>query len=116
MGTPAIREAGRHIDRKWRLWLALEAVIARNDRVGLVIDGDNRTFECGNLAQKRALYNELYWWLRSRSTEMVAEAAGTRPSAVTLTLRTQHTRPYGQQSGISDQGSEFFWLRLATDP
>ena len=29
-------------------WLALEAVIARNDRIGLVIDGKNRTFDCGS--------------------------------------------------------------------
>ena len=27
-------------------WLALEAVIARNERIGLVIDGKNRTFDC----------------------------------------------------------------------
>ena len=47
-------------------WLALEAVIARNSRVGLVIDGKNRTFDCGSLEEKRALYEELYWWLRRR--------------------------------------------------
>jgi len=50
-------------------WLALEAVIAKNARIGLVIDGENRTFDCGTVAEKRALYDEIYWWLRSRPTE-----------------------------------------------
>ena len=50
-------------------WLVLEAVIARNDRIGLVIDGKDRKFDCGTVAEKRALYDELYWWLRGRSTE-----------------------------------------------
>jgi peptidoglycan/xylan/chitin deacetylase (PgdA/CDA1 family) len=50
-------------------WLALEAVIARNTRIGLSIDGRNRTFDCVSVAEKRALYDELYWWLRARPTE-----------------------------------------------
>lgn len=50
-------------------WLVLEAVIARNDRIGLVIDGRDCKFDCGTVAEKRTLYDELYWWLRGRSTE-----------------------------------------------
>jgi peptidoglycan/xylan/chitin deacetylase (PgdA/CDA1 family) len=50
-------------------WLVLEAVIARNDRIGLVIDGRDRKFDCATVAEKRALYDELYWWLRARPTE-----------------------------------------------
>ena len=50
-------------------WLVLEAVIARNDRIGLVIAGRDRKFDCRTVAEKHALYDELYWWLRSRSTE-----------------------------------------------
>jgi peptidoglycan/xylan/chitin deacetylase (PgdA/CDA1 family) len=50
-------------------WLALEAVIAKNERIGLVIDGKNRIFDCATLKEKRALFDELYWWLRSRPTE-----------------------------------------------
>ncbi len=50
-------------------WLALEAVIARNEHIGLQIDGRNRTFDCVTVAQKRALYDELYWWLRARPTD-----------------------------------------------
>jgi peptidoglycan/xylan/chitin deacetylase (PgdA/CDA1 family) len=50
-------------------WLALEAVIARNDHVGLQIDDRNRTFDCRTIAEKQALYDDLYWWLRARPTE-----------------------------------------------
>lgn len=50
-------------------WLALEAVIARNSRIGLQIDGRNRTFDCTTIAEKRALFEELYWWLRARPSE-----------------------------------------------
>jgi peptidoglycan/xylan/chitin deacetylase (PgdA/CDA1 family) len=50
-------------------WVVLERVIARNDRVGLTIGGRDRTFDCGTLAEKQALYNELYRWLRRRPTE-----------------------------------------------
>ena len=49
-------------------WLVLEAVIARNDRIGLVIEGRDRKFDCGTVAEKRALYDELYWWLRAQPT------------------------------------------------
>jgi peptidoglycan/xylan/chitin deacetylase (PgdA/CDA1 family) len=55
------------IGKLW--WLALEAVIARNEHIGLQIDGRNRTFDCATVAAKRSLYDELYWWLRARTTE-----------------------------------------------
>lgn len=76
---PILKEAGMPFaiyvatsfpDRLGELWwLALEAVIARNERIGLVIDGNNHTFDCGTVAEKRALFDELYWWLRSQPTE-----------------------------------------------
>ena len=50
-------------------WLALEAVINKQKRIGLVIDGENRTFDCATVAEKRALYDELYWWLRAHESE-----------------------------------------------
>ena len=50
-------------------WLALEAVIARNDRIGLLIDGRDCKFDCRTVVEKRALYDELYRWLRARPTE-----------------------------------------------
>lgn len=50
-------------------WLGLERVIAENSRIGLIIDGQERRFDCATVADKRALFDELYWWLRSRETE-----------------------------------------------
>jgi peptidoglycan/xylan/chitin deacetylase (PgdA/CDA1 family) len=50
-------------------WLALEAVINKQKRIGLVIDGENRSFDCATVAEKRALYDEVYWWLRARESE-----------------------------------------------
>jgi peptidoglycan/xylan/chitin deacetylase (PgdA/CDA1 family) len=50
-------------------WLVLEAVVARNDRVRLLIDGEERGFECAGVADKRHLFDELYRWLRSLRTE-----------------------------------------------
>ena len=50
-------------------WVALEAVIARNNRVGMVINGEDRFFECGSVKEKRVLYDEIYRYLRSMKTE-----------------------------------------------
>jgi peptidoglycan/xylan/chitin deacetylase (PgdA/CDA1 family) len=50
-------------------WLVLEAVIARNPRIGLVIDGRDRKFDCRTIAEKRTLFDDLYWWLRNRPSE-----------------------------------------------
>ena len=50
-------------------WVVLEAVIAKHERIGLVIEGQNRTFDCRTVAEKRALFDEIYWWLRSLRTE-----------------------------------------------
>src|SRR5215813_4618142 len=40
-------------------WLALEAVVARNRYVSLLIDGRERSFDCGTVAEKRDLCDEL---------------------------------------------------------
>ncbi len=50
-------------------WLALEAVIAKNSRIGLWIEGEERRFDCYTLQEKRDLFEQLYWWLRRRKTE-----------------------------------------------
>jgi peptidoglycan/xylan/chitin deacetylase (PgdA/CDA1 family) len=50
-------------------WVALEAVIARNSRVGLVINGEDRHFDCGSVSEKRDLYDQTYRYLRSMQTE-----------------------------------------------
>jgi peptidoglycan/xylan/chitin deacetylase (PgdA/CDA1 family) len=75
-GVPfAIYVATSFPDRLGELWwLALEAVIAKNDRVGVMIEGENRIFDCKSLAEKRALYHELYWWLRRQPTDNDARA------------------------------------------
>jgi len=70
-GVPfAVYVASSFPDRLGELWwLALEAVIGRNKRIGLNIEGRNQTFDCTTVGEKRALYDELYWWLRGRPTE-----------------------------------------------
>ena len=50
-------------------WLGLEAVIARNERIGLLMEGRERRFECGTIAEKREAFEQLYWWLRNLETE-----------------------------------------------
>jgi peptidoglycan/xylan/chitin deacetylase (PgdA/CDA1 family) len=46
-------------------WLALEAVIARNDRLALVMDTKERRFEIADLDAKYQLYDLLEPWMRS---------------------------------------------------
>ena len=50
-------------------WIALEAVIARNNRIGMVINGADQYFECATARQKRELYAAIYGYLRSMRTE-----------------------------------------------
>src|SRR3954464_5576452 len=50
-------------------WLALEAVVARNKRITLLIDGAERGFECASISEKWHLYDQLYSWVRSFKTE-----------------------------------------------
>src|SRR5215211_7627514 len=50
-------------------WLALEAVIARSAHISLLIDGQERSFECRTVAEKRHLFDQLYGWVRRLKTE-----------------------------------------------
>ncbi len=50
-------------------WVALEAVIAQNSRIGMVINGEDRFFDCGTVKEKRDLYDQIYDYLRSMKTE-----------------------------------------------
>jgi len=50
-------------------WVALEAVIAQNNRIGMVINGEDQYFECGTVSEKRELYDAVYGYLRSMKTE-----------------------------------------------
>jgi peptidoglycan/xylan/chitin deacetylase (PgdA/CDA1 family) len=50
-------------------WVALEAVIAQNGRIGMVIHGKQQFFECASVGEKRELYDAVYGYLRSLKTE-----------------------------------------------
>ena len=50
-------------------WIALEAVITQNARIGMVINGKDQYFECRSAGQKRELYDQIYRYLRSMKTE-----------------------------------------------
>jgi peptidoglycan/xylan/chitin deacetylase (PgdA/CDA1 family) len=50
-------------------WIALEAVIAKNSRIGMVINGKDQYFECASAQQKRELYDAIYRHLREMKTE-----------------------------------------------
>ena len=50
-------------------WLALEAVIASNDLIGLRIDGRELWFECRDVTEKRAVFDHIYHGLRRLKTE-----------------------------------------------
>jgi peptidoglycan/xylan/chitin deacetylase (PgdA/CDA1 family) len=50
-------------------WLTLEAVIARQSRVALVMDGEDRRYDCDTPEAKYELYEHIYWWLRGLDSE-----------------------------------------------
>jgi peptidoglycan/xylan/chitin deacetylase (PgdA/CDA1 family) len=50
-------------------WVALERIVANNDRIGLYVDGRDQRFDCVSIDEKRNIYDQLYWWLRSMPTE-----------------------------------------------
>ena len=50
-------------------WVALEAVIAQNNRIGLLINGKDQFFDCRTVKDKRELYDAIYQYLRSMKSE-----------------------------------------------
>jgi peptidoglycan/xylan/chitin deacetylase (PgdA/CDA1 family) len=70
-GVPfAVYVATSFPDRLGELWwLALEAIIAKQQRIGLVIDQEDRRFHCRTLEEKRNLFEALYTWLCDRPSE-----------------------------------------------
>ncbi len=50
-------------------WLALEEVIAKSGRIGMLIGGREQRFDIRTSSDKRELFDQLYWYLRSRPTE-----------------------------------------------
>jgi len=66
----AIYVATSFADRVGELWwLALEAVVAQNEMVGLRLDSRDRWFECRSIADKHAAYDYIYAYLRKLPTE-----------------------------------------------
>ncbi|HEX9360200.1 MAG TPA: polysaccharide deacetylase family protein [Bradyrhizobium sp.] len=55
-------------------WLALEEVIARENRLGLVMDRTERHFNIGNTSEKYQLYLFLENWMRSLTPPEVSSA------------------------------------------
>ncbi|MCR6736437.1 MAG: polysaccharide deacetylase family protein [Afipia sp.] len=62
------------IGRAW--WLALEQVIARNHRIGLVMNRTERHFFAASLAEKYQLYDILHAWMMTLSPPDLAAAIG----------------------------------------
>jgi peptidoglycan/xylan/chitin deacetylase (PgdA/CDA1 family) len=57
-------------DRLGKLWwVALEMVIARNDRIALLMDGEVRHIDCTGAEAKQEAFDALYWWLRGLPSE-----------------------------------------------
>jgi len=50
-------------------WLTLEQVIARQTRLALVMEGEDRRYDCYSVEAKYELYDHIYWWLRSLDDE-----------------------------------------------
>jgi peptidoglycan/xylan/chitin deacetylase (PgdA/CDA1 family) len=56
-----------HVGELW--WMTLEAAIARNTRIGLAMDGKDRSYQCVTTEEKYALFDHIYWWLRELDDE-----------------------------------------------
>jgi peptidoglycan/xylan/chitin deacetylase (PgdA/CDA1 family) len=56
-----------HIGELW--WVALEEVIAKSRRIGLLVNGKDQFFDCASTSEKRLLFGDVYNWLRSMKSE-----------------------------------------------
>ena len=50
-------------------WLALEAVVARNSHIFLMVNDKEQAFECATVEDKYHVFEQLYGWVRSFRTE-----------------------------------------------
>ena len=88
-------------------WLALEAVIARENRVSLVMDRKERRFDIGNASEKYQLYEFLAGWMRTLA-----------PSDLTTAIKDLCSRYSVDLAGLSRDAS-MDWddlAKLAADP
>jgi peptidoglycan/xylan/chitin deacetylase (PgdA/CDA1 family) len=88
-------------------WLALEQVIARESRVSLVMDREERRFDIADAAEKYQLYEFLFQWMRTLS-----------PSDLSAAIRDLCTRYSVDLASLSREAS-LDWsdlAKLAADP
>ena len=88
-------------------WLALEQVIARESRISLVMDREERHFEIAGASEKYQLYDFLAQWMRSLA-----------PSDLSTAIRDLCTRYAVDLAALSREAS-LDWgdlARLAADP
>jgi peptidoglycan/xylan/chitin deacetylase (PgdA/CDA1 family) len=88
-------------------WLALEAIIAREDRLSLVMDRAERHFSIATTAEKSALYDFLDRWMRSLS-----------PSDLSLAINDLCSR-YSVELPALSRAASMGWndlAKLAADP
>jgi peptidoglycan/xylan/chitin deacetylase (PgdA/CDA1 family) len=83
-------------------WLALEAVIARENRVSLVMDRNERHFDIGNASEKYQLYEFLAGWMRTLA-----------PADLSTAIKDLCTRYSVDLAGLSRVAS-MDWDDLAT--
>jgi peptidoglycan/xylan/chitin deacetylase (PgdA/CDA1 family) len=88
-------------------WLALEAIIAREDRLSLIVDRTERHFSIAGVAEKSALYDFLERWMRSLP-----------PSDLSLTINDL-CRRYSVDLAALSRAASMDWndlAKLAADP
>jgi peptidoglycan/xylan/chitin deacetylase (PgdA/CDA1 family) len=83
-------------------WLALEAVIARENRVSLVMDRKEQRFDIAGASEKYQLYEFLESWMRSLA-----------PSDLSFAIKDLCTR-YSVDLAALSRGSSLDWGDLAT--
>jgi peptidoglycan/xylan/chitin deacetylase (PgdA/CDA1 family) len=83
-------------------WLALEEIIARENRLSLVMDRKERHFSIGDSPEKYQLYSHLEGWMRSLA-----------PSELTPAIKDLCTRYSVDLAALSRQAS-MDWADLAT--
>ncbi|HVX75731.1 MAG TPA: polysaccharide deacetylase family protein [Bradyrhizobium sp.] len=83
-------------------WLALEAIIAREDRLSLIMDREERHFHIASVAEKSELYDFLERWMRSLP-----------PSDLSLAINDL-CRRYSVDLAALSRESAIGWSDLAT--
>jgi peptidoglycan/xylan/chitin deacetylase (PgdA/CDA1 family) len=56
-------------------WLTLQEVIAKNERIAVVMGGEERLLNCATPFEKQTTFDAVYWWLRRLPTESELRAA-----------------------------------------